>query len=253
VLVDRQQAQGRDAELLQVCDRGGMREAGKAATQLRRDRHVVHREALDVHLVDHGVGERHARRGVAAPVEAGVADDARFQRVRGVVARIGAIRMGGVGAAVFVEPRELALDLARVRVELQLRGVESMADVRLPRPARAQAVELPRPQPADVPVVDVAAARWQHDARGLVGAGSVEQAQLDARRVRREHRDVRAVGVDVDTERPGQARADGHGPSHSKITVASGGRSITIDWGRPCAGVAMLVARPSGVPTLLPP
>ena len=68
-LVDGQQLDGRDAELGQVIDDGGMRPARDTSPQLLGHVGMQLREPLDVELVDDRVLERRARGSVAAPVE----------------------------------------------------------------------------------------------------------------------------------------------------------------------------------------
>ena len=86
-MVDRQQLHGRDAEVLQVGDL--LDQPGVGAALVRRDARVgVARKAADVHLVDHGFGERAAAAADRPPSRRlrGVDHDA-FHRGGGVVAR----------------------------------------------------------------------------------------------------------------------------------------------------------------------
>ena len=75
-VMDGQELDGGDAELLEVVDAGGVAEAGVGAAQVLGDVGVALGEALDVDLVDDGVGERGLGRAVVAPVEVVVDDDA---------------------------------------------------------------------------------------------------------------------------------------------------------------------------------
>jgi hypothetical protein len=93
------------------------------------------REALDVHFVEQCVGERRVRRPVAAPVVA-VGNDARLQSFF-----------------------DAADDLARVRVEQDLRRVEAMPGLGLPGPVRAKGVDEAGSRAGEASVADIAAAR----------------------------------------------------------------------------------------------
>ena len=88
-VVDRQQLDRGHAEVLQVADRGVGRQPRVGAAQVLAHVRVLHREALDVRLVDDAVGQRRVRRAVVLPVEARVDDDALRDRGRvvGVVGR----------------------------------------------------------------------------------------------------------------------------------------------------------------------
>ena len=107
---------------------------------------MLHREALDVGLVDHAVGQRRVRRAVVLPVEARVDDDALRDRRRvvGVVRRqvvvLAARRDVRVDVALVEQDRPV--DRLRVRVQQQLGGVEAMAALRVVGPVDAVAVAL---------------------------------------------------------------------------------------------------------------
>ena len=94
----------------------GVREAGVGAADLLGHVGVQLREPLDVHLVDHGLLERYARRRVVAPFEAGVGDDAERHGPRrvGVVALLWLVH---VVAEHCLRPGVLALDRRGVRVQ----------------------------------------------------------------------------------------------------------------------------------------
>ena len=116
--------------------------------------------------------------------------------------------VAGVGTGVRTSPIEAARrchDLARPGVEQQLVRVEAQAALRPPGAVGAQPVDQPRRRARQVAVPDVVRARGQGQAAQLAVAGFVEDAELDALRMRREHGDVEAVAVPVHPERPGVA------------------------------------------------
>jgi hypothetical protein len=187
MLLHRQQAHRGNAEALQVRDRRVARQPGVGAAQRRGHAGMAHREAAYVQLVEHRVSQRRLRPRRRRAVMRG--DDARLQRMRAVVARIGP---AGRAVEVLVAPCEGADDLARVRVEQQLVRVEALAMLRVPRPVRAQAVHEPRRGAGHEAVPHVAAVPRQRNSCDLVLAALVVQAQLDGVRVRRAHGHVDA-------------------------------------------------------------
>ena len=186
------------------------RQAGVAAAQCLGHSAMAHREALDMQLVEHGVGQRNVRAAVALPVVQ-VCDNACLQGVGCVVAGVHARWVAPVGSEVFFTPGKAADDLARTGVEQQLVRVEAMALRGLPRAMRTQPVDQPRPGAGEVAMPDVVAARRQREPAQFMRASVVEQAQLDALRVRREDGDVDALAIPVRAEWPRMTGADGGG------------------------------------------
>ena len=243
----RQQAHGADAQAAQVVNGCRVAETGKGAAQRLGHAGVQAGKALDVQLVQHGLRQWRAQGLVIAPVEIGRAHP-RLQRGAGVVARIGLQLMVTVVAQVFGAIVQLTHDLAGARVEQQLARVEALAPLGPPRAVGPKTVELARCAQRrqrrvgarrQVAVPDILAADRQAGAVGLDPAAGVEQAQLDQLGLGRHDRDVQALAVPVHAQRRGLAgfqlqlqrqRSQG---IHSRNTLASGGRSTTIDCKRP--------------------
>ena len=131
-LVHREQLDGGHAELLQVREGGGMREAGVGAAQLLGDVGVQPGEALHVDLVEDRVGHRPARGAVIAPVEIR-RHQHRAGDVRRRVAVVGSIRVIGRMTVDRRVPADLARDRAGIGVEQQLCGIAADARGRIPR------------------------------------------------------------------------------------------------------------------------
>jgi hypothetical protein len=251
----RQQAHRSDAQVLQVGEGRVRGQAGVGATVGFGYAGVQLAEAAHMHFVQDAVRPGRGRRGIALPVEA-VVHHTGLQRQGAVVAPIHAQRVVTGLAAVHVAPLELANHLARIGVEQQLVRVEALPLLRLPRPVGTQAVDQAGTSATEVAVPDIAAARGQDQACGLGTAAVVVQAQLDGGGMRREHGEVHTLGIDAGAQRPGLAMAQGCGAgygAHSNITVASGGRSIRIESHLSLQATGCESARPSAVPTLLPP
>ena len=178
-LVHRHQLDRRDAELLQVIDHGGVRDAAVRASELLRHGRVQLREALDVRLVDERRRIRRLRLAVARPVEERVDDDA-LHHVRGGVVVVARIRVAEVVAEQRLVPVDLAFDGLGVGVEQQLVRVEPLAALRVVVAVHAVAVALAGADRRQVRVPDVRIDIDQIDA-GLLAAVA-EETQLDAGR-----------------------------------------------------------------------
>ena len=138
-LVHRQQLDRGDAEVAEVVDDGGCREAGVGPAQLLRHAVVQLRHALDVHLVDHRVAPAASRRRVRAPLEVVVDHDAA-RDVRRRVEVAGLLGLAHGVAEDRVVDDEVAGHRLAVGVEQQLLGVEPQPGVGVPRSVRAVAV-----------------------------------------------------------------------------------------------------------------
>jgi len=226
VLMHRQQAHRRHAEALQMSDGGGMRESGVGAAQRGRDVRMALREPFDVQLVEHEVLAGTRRPTMADP--AGLLVHHTRERRRG------------------------RHDLPRPGIEQHLARIEAVAERGLPRTVRTEPVDQPRHGAREMAMPDIAAATGQIDALQLALPRVVEDAELDALRVRREHGEVDAGAVPTRTEGRGTAhlqrcRRRRHG-RHARNTVASGGKVSATLWPRPCDGTGSLRASPKGVP-----
>jgi hypothetical protein len=202
VLVHRQQAHGGDAERSQMRDGGVAREAGVGAAQRLGHARVLFRETAQVQFIEHGVVDRRWR-GPGRPHRHRLVDDPCLQRPARVVAQVQAIGLRRIETEVFVAPLEAADDLARPGVEQQLVRIEAPGLVGRPAPVRAQTVDQAGACAGQAAVPDIAGARGKVDAADLTLARIVEQAEFDPFGMRREDRDVDALGSDRRAHRPG--------------------------------------------------
>ena len=168
-------------------------EAGVGATLLLGDVGVELREALDVGLVDHGLGVRHVQLAVTGPVEERVDDDAEHHVRRRVLVVEGVRVVELVGEQRRV-PVDLPVHRLGVGIEQQLRRVG-------PQPAAGSygavhpvAVALTRLHLRQVAVPHVGVDVDELDPR--LDAVVVEQAQLDPLGDLAEQREVRAAAVE---------------------------------------------------------
>ena len=158
-MVHGQQAHRRDADPLQVRERGRMHEPRIGATQRRRDLGMALREPFDMQFIEQQVFARMTWTAVSAPVH-GLVHDACERRTA-----------------------RAEHDLACPGVEQETLAVETMPPLRLPRTVRAQTIEQSRSgarQSASPEVISVA---LQRQALQFSLAGVVEHADLDALRM----------------------------------------------------------------------
>ncbi len=204
-IVHRQQLDGGDAQRRQMRDRRRRGQPGVRAPDRLRHVGVQLGHALDMHLVDHEVGELAPRHGAVAPGVGGGVDHRRQRRMGGAVTRVE--RQVGVGIADRVaEQRLVVAEVAPHRpgvgVEQQLVDVASCAALGLVGPVDPDAVQLAGAQVGEVAVPDLAAAVGQREPLALLGRlWRVEQAQVDAGGRLGEHGHVDAVAVPGHSER----------------------------------------------------
>src|SRR6185437_4806135 len=202
----RHQFDGGDAEASQMLDRRRVREPREGAAQCGWNVGMVLREPAYVQLVDDLAVETDRR-----PVRRdGFRRTDSALRHRGGAVR----RVESVGIEHRRVELERPVDLARERIDEQLRWIEAMAARRVPRAVRAQPVARAGSDAPDMAVEYVAAALRQADARGFSLTLGVEQAELDGVRVRRPHGDIDASGVRNDAERLWRAPCDEE-PAHA--------------------------------------
>ena len=207
---------------------------------------VLHREALDVGLVDDRVGERDPQRAVALPEER-VVDDDRF-RNRDRVVLVVDLEVGVIVAdARYVgqhvrlgRPVDGAVDRLGVGIDEQLGRVEAMALVGRVRTVHAVAVALARSDVRQVAVPVLRPPLGHLDARLVVLV--VEQAQLDPLGVLGEHGEVRAAAVPRGAERIWLAGPDF---DHRTSTPESGGSMISASLNCTSSWVAISTLTPS--------
>ena len=231
----RQQFDGGDAESPEVRQHGRRGQPGVGAALCLRDAGMAPGGALDVDFVEHRVAPGCGRRCIVAPVEWLVYDagfDLLFRRDEPV----------GV---------ETARQITRIGVDKQSLRIEPVA-VGV-RPVGAEGIAQAGFGARKVAMPDLVGAARQGQGGGV---SFFEDAQLDAFRMRGKDGEVDAFAIPVRPERPGPAFLQTgvrDQASHSRKTVASGGRVSAIDHSRPCAGVGSASTRPNGLPTLLPP
>ena len=161
-------------------DRGRMREPGAGTADRLRNGGMRTREAAYVQLVEHRVGPRHARADGVGPNGRRRRDC--FRNDRGRVAWVLRQRIGGGARERGVEC-EAAVERARVGIDEQLRRIEAVSRARIPGAVRTQPVARAGDDAGHEAVKDVARSLGQAKARGFQRAVTIEQAQLDRRRV----------------------------------------------------------------------
>ena len=179
-------------------------ERREGAARVRADLVAQHGEAAQMRLVDDRVGPWNVGRTIVRPVEALVGHDRLDHAGRAVApveGEVGARRVHPMPEQ-RVGPFQLAGEAPRIGVEQQLVRIEAIAALRLVGPVGTIAVEQPDLRVRQIAVPDFIGAFRQRERRDLPLAGRVEQAEIDALRMRREHREIGAEPV------PGRARAD---------------------------------------------
>ena len=188
---------------------------------------MPHREAADVHLVDHCVRPRHPGTFHSGPVEL-VVDDNRL-RHEGCGILVVAAQV--VAAHVAVNSRiwgVTAVDRLGVGINEQLGRIPSQPVWRIPRTVYAVSVPLSWPDARQVTVPDVEGRVVERDP--LLGAVVGEQAHLHALGARGPEREVRAFAVEGRAERlpPSRPRPPCH-DNHPHEGVRSPGKPAALD------------------------
>ena len=197
VLVHREQLDGGHAEVGEVRDRGRMGQPGVGAAQFLRDVGMGGGETLDVHLVDHGVGERVPGAGRWQRQRSGRDDGGQHEAAGHAGGRVERARGGRVGRN---RGRTAPGRSARrrgtpgVRVEQQLVRVVAQPLAGVERAGHPVPVGLAGLDARHEAVPDLAVALGQGDLP--LGAVGVEQAEqhLIAARADREVDAVRRQG-----------------------------------------------------------
>ncbi len=200
--VHGQQLDRRDAERAEVLDDLRTAHARGGAAQLVGHGRVRHREAAQIHLVDHRLVPGTARVTVVAPAELGL-DDTAFRHAAGVVpaveGEIGAWRAGAI-AEMRIVPFERAVEGASVGIEHQFVRVEPVPAFGLVGSVDAIAIKQAGAGIRQIAVPDLVRALRQRYAGDLARAAAVEETELHLLGVRREQREVDAGAV------PGRAQ-----------------------------------------------
>ena len=150
---------------------------------------MARREPLDVHLVDDRLAPRNARVSVVTPRERRI-DDHRLRHPRRTVAPIQhEIRLGmpDLIAEQRITPLHRPIDRPRIRIEQQLRGIEPMPRLRLPRPLHPIPIPQPRPPLRQIDMPHMIGLLLDGDPRLLV---PLEQTQLHPCRIFRKEGEV---------------------------------------------------------------
>lgn len=195
--VHGQQLHRRHTQRSQMLDEDRIGQGRKGAALGRQQIVAQHRCAAHVHLVDHRARPRRVGPHIVAPVERLVRHHglgAGGCAVAPVERQIGA---GGVQAIAEqrIGPAQRAHQAAGIGVEQQLVRIEAVAAIRLPRAVGTVAVDQARFHAGQVAVPDFIGALRQWQARQLLAAGGVEQAEIDAGGVGREDGEIDAQAV----------------------------------------------------------
>ncbi len=176
-----------DAERGQAFDRCRMREAGVRSAELLGNPGMLHREALDVGLVDDRLRQPGAGRVVVAPVETVRVGDHSEHHVAGAIRRVLYFRVVQLVREHRLRPVVRAADRGRVRVEQHLRRVEAQTRSRIPGAVDTEPVPCARRHAVHEPVEDMPRAAQQRRSRLRAVVG--EDADFDS---------VGALAVDGD-------------------------------------------------------
>ena len=133
-------------QFFQILDRTSAPQSGVGSAQFSRHIWAEPCKTLHVHFINHRTVQRRPRPFVVAPVEC-VIDHDTFRNAPGVVAKIArklSLRAADDVSKHLVSPVHLPRDRLRVRIDQQLRAVETHAALRIVRPINAEAIELPR-------------------------------------------------------------------------------------------------------------
>ena len=215
--LDGQQLHGGDADLDEVVDDRRVAERGVGAAHGAGQVGVQLAQPLEVGLVDDRVAPRHVGAAVVAPGPRRVLHHALRHHRRAVAPvrrRVGAVA-ARAKAIQRVVPADLAGELAGVRIQQQLVGVEAVAGARLVGSVHTVPVCLSGSRVGDVAVPNLIGAARQGEALGFRTALPIEQTQVDSGRVRREQGEVHSPAVPGRAERRGVAFAQGMGQTVS--------------------------------------
>ena len=194
-LLNGQQLDGGDPQLLKV---GDLFDQAVVRARVLDTRRGVLGETTHVHFIDHRFVERMLERCVALPViVARIDDDALF--------RAGAVVLSTLG--LFAGPVRPIDDLACIRVQQDLVGVEAMPHVWSIGTIHSVGIDLPRGQAMheNVPIVERAMySRVERDRMaGLGVVKAIEQQQFNGRGVPGKERKVHALRIYSCAERVG--------------------------------------------------
>ncbi len=209
--LDRHQLDRRDPEPDQMVDRARVGQATELAAQPVGQVPMLCGNALDVRLVDHGVGPGAVGAQVRPPGH-GRIDHHAFRHHECRIAPV----EGEIAAAVAdpvaedrIVPADLAVEFQRVGVEQQLVGIEAVAVVRLVGTVDAIAVKLAGADLGQVAVPDLVGVFRKRHPGQLAPSAAVEEAELDPAGVGGEEREIRARSVPGRTERKRTALGEG--------------------------------------------
>jgi hypothetical protein len=158
---------------------------------------MLDRDAAHVQFEDDGLLPRDLRAAILTPGKSGFDDPALWDVAR-VVAPVKREILARAAEAVAedgVAPPNPTLERLGVGVDQQLVRVEPMAIGGIVGPVNAVAVKQARTGIRQISVPDLVGIFRKHDARLLMAAGAIEQAQLDLLGMRRKDREIDALTV----------------------------------------------------------
>ena len=213
VVMHGQQLHGRHAERVEVVDHRIGRETEVRPTLSLVDLGMLDRHPLHVALIDHRAIPRRARQSIVGPRERVVDDDALWRTRRAVIGR-GleiATRAPDLVPEERIAPANRVAHGLRIRIDQQLRRIEAMPFARRVWSVHAIAVQLTGTRVGQIAVPHLIAALGHRNAPHLVRiVRALEEAQIDARPVLREEREVDALTIPMCAERERLSRPNPH-------------------------------------------
>src|SRR5262249_3345813 len=204
--MDRHKLDGRDSELDEMLDDCRMAKSSIGPAHGERDALMEIGQTLNVGFVDDGRTPAAPRGTVISPCVHGIVHDTfghHWRAVSPVHREIAATRAQTITEKRVV-PDDPAVEPARVRIDQELIGVETMPFFWSVGAMHAVAIELAGHYALEVAVPDLVGSQRQADAVRLVRPVGLEQAEVDGARMSRKQREVDATTV------PGRAQRVGH-------------------------------------------
>ena len=239
VTLHRHQLHAGDAQRLQIGQHLIIAHARESPALLRGDAGVIDCETPQMGLVEHALCH-----GDARPAR-GAHGNVRYHDTLGheglVVALVELqllVRMRDVEGVMGVRPLKAAAQLAAVRVQRKLVGIEAVAHVNLPRPVHAVGVHRAGAGLGQIAMPHLIGDFRQFQPLQLAGTVGREQTQLHALRIGREQSEVHTLAIPGGTQGIRRSRNQSNSMFHvfsvcTNRTVARGGTLRRSDQGRP--------------------
>ena len=208
-LMDGHQLHRRHPERPQMGQRPRRHQPRIRPAQVLRHIGMTRREPLDVHLVDDRLTPRNARRPIVPPRERRIDDD-RLRHPRRAVAPIESqirVRMPDLIPEQRITPRHRPINRPRIRIQQQLRRIEPMPRLRLPRPLHPIPIPHPRPRLRKVHMPHMLRLLRDRDARLPI---PLKQTKLDPSSVLGKERKVDPRPIPSRAKRIGPPRPPTH-------------------------------------------